>query len=63
MGSAIMMSDNDIVERNKFEMAAVNQSVGVNEEAIAMFNSEVGAGFIASTMMMSQQTDRYALAS
>jgi hypothetical protein len=52
------MTDADIKERKKFDLTAVNKSVGMNEGAIAMFNSEHGGGVIQSTMMMSGITDR-----
>ena len=56
-----MMTDGDIAERKRFDLAVVNQSVSV-QDAAALFNSEVGAN-INSTMMMSGLTDRDALAS
>jgi len=62
MGSQLMMTDHDIAERKRFDLAVVNQSVSVDANAAALFNSEVGAN-INSTMMMSGLTDRDALAS
>jgi predicted ABC-type transport system involved in lysophospholipase L1 biosynthesis ATPase subunit len=52
------MTDADINTRPKFDLTAVNRSVGMNEDAIAMFNSEHGGGVIQSTMMMSGLTNR-----
>jgi len=46
MGSQIIMTDADIGERKRFDATAVNKSVAMNEDAIAMFNSEHGAGVI-----------------
>jgi len=62
MGSQLMTTDHDIAERKRFDLAVVNQSVSVDANAAALFNSEVGAN-INSTMMMSGLTDRDALAS
>ena len=42
MGSQVVLSDADIVERKKFDMTAVNRSVAMNEDAAALFNSEIG---------------------
>ena len=34
--------DADIAGRSKFDMASVEKSVAMNEDAVAMFNSEIG---------------------